>query len=74
MISHIVLFNSKKDVSAADRRSFALRIRDVCRAIPAVKAARVGRAVNVNAGYERSFGDKTYEFAAILDFEQQETW
>jgi hypothetical protein len=71
VISHIVLFNSKKEVSASDRRSFALQIRDACRAIPAVKAARVGRSVSVNAGYARSFGEKTYEFAAILDFERQ---
>ena len=70
MISHIVLFNAKRNVSFADRQSFALQIRDVCRAISAVKNARVGRHVTVDPGYERSFGDKTYEFAAILDFDK----
>jgi Stress responsive A/B Barrel Domain len=72
VISHIVLFNPKKDVSQAARKSFALQIRDVCRTIGSVRAARIGRAIAVNPGYGRSFGDKTYEFAAILDFDRQD--
>lgn len=68
MISHIVLFNAKKNVSPDDRRSFAIQVRDVCRAISVVRSATVGRAISVDPGYARSFGDKTYEFTAILDF------
>jgi hypothetical protein len=29
----------------------------------------VGKSVNVSPVYERSFGDKTYEFAAVLEFD-----
>ena len=43
VISHIVLFNPKTDVSADDRRSFALQLGDAVARLPVVRAAQVGR-------------------------------
>jgi Stress responsive A/B Barrel Domain len=71
VISHIVLFNPKPDVTPDQRRSFALAIRETCRSIAVVQAARIGRAKDVRAGYSRFFGEKTYEYAAVLDFDTE---
>jgi hypothetical protein len=71
VISHIVLFNPKPDVTTEQRRSFALAIHETCRSIDVVRAARIGRAKDIHAGYARSFGEKTYEYAAVLDFETE---
>jgi len=69
VIAHIVLFNPKDSLSAADKRAFAQSIREAGREIGSIKRARVGRSVSVDPGYERSFGDKTYEYAAVIEFD-----
>jgi hypothetical protein len=71
VISHIVLFNPKPDVTPDQRRSFALAVRETCRSIDVVQAARIGRAKDVPAGYSRSLGEKTYQYAAVLDFDTE---
>lgn len=38
-------------------------------AISSVRRAKVGRSVAVDPGYERSMGRVTYEFAAVLEFD-----
>lgn len=72
MIGHIVLFTPKASLSAAQRRSFAQSVLETCTAIPSVSRASIGRRIDVNAGYSRSFGDKTYEFAAVLEFSERQ--
>ena len=71
MICHIVLFNPKKDLDDTARRSFALDIQGALRSIPGIIRAVVGRSIDVNPGYRRSLGDKTYEFAAVLEFKDR---
>ena len=71
MISHIVLFNPRPDVTIEQRRSFALTISETCRSIPTVRAARLGRSKEINSGYPRSFGEKTYPYAAVIDFDSE---
>jgi stress responsive alpha/beta barrel protein len=71
VISHIVLFNPKSGVPADQRRAFALSLRETCRAISSVRSASVGRAKEINAGYARSFGEKTYKYAAVLEFDSE---
>jgi hypothetical protein len=68
MIQHIVLFNPKTTLSVEERRSFARTTIDTLTASPDIARMSIGRRANVDAGYERSFGDKTYEFAAVLEF------
>jgi len=72
MIGHLVLFNPKPDATAGQLRSFARAISEACRHIPSISHVQVGRKVVVEAGYPRSFGDKTYEYAAILRFRDAE--
>lgn len=72
MICHIVLFNPKEGLDDAARRSFALGIQDALRSIPGIGRAVVGRSIHINPGYQRSLGDKTYEFTAVLEFQDQQ--
>jgi hypothetical protein len=72
MIAHIVFFTPKGDVSDADRRSFALCLQATFRTVDAISRAFLGRALDIDPGYARHFGDKTYEFAAVLEFTDRE--
>jgi hypothetical protein len=69
MIAHLVLFNPKAGVSESDLRAFAKTIQNACRQIEAIQRSHVGRRIDVDAGYARSFGEKTYQFVAIFEFE-----
>lgn len=71
MIAHIVLFSPKAQLNMAERLAFAQTVLDVCSAISAISRFRVGRRIDVDPGYVRSFGQETYEFAAVLEFESQ---
>ena len=44
---------------------------DVASSVESIKRAYVGRSVRLNPGYERSFGNKTYSFAAVLEFDDE---
>lgn len=68
MIAHIVFFTPKAGVSAEERRSVALSIQATCQAVETISDAFIGRSIDVDPGYARSLGDKTYEFAAVLEF------
>lgn len=69
MVVHIVLFNPKLGLTADQLRSFAQSIQDATRTIGTVRRALVGKAVQVVPSYPRSLGDQTYEFAAVLEFD-----
>jgi hypothetical protein len=69
MISHIVLFEPKTSLSHAEKRLFAQSVLDVCRRIKTVRRVSLGRRIGVDAGYERSFGDATYQYSAVLEFD-----
>jgi len=71
VISHLVLFTPKRDLSADDSRLFAQSIVETFRQVGSLDRATVGRAVDIDAGYKRNFGDKTYEFAAVLEFQDR---
>jgi hypothetical protein len=68
VIQHIVLFNPKDGLTVEAKRSFAQSTLNVVGRSPHVSRFTVGRRVEVDAGYTRSFGDKTYEYAAVLEF------
>ena len=72
MVAHIVLFNPKSELTAEQRQSFAQSVRDSVRRIGRIQRAMIGRAVAVAPQYDRTFGDKTYEYAAVLEFERAE--
>lgn len=68
MIAHIVLFTPKAELTEAERRSFAKSVAATLRQITSIQRATVGRHIDVDPGYKRTFGDKTYQFAAVLEF------
>ena len=71
MIAHIVLFTPKDTLDDASRRSFATEVVVALRGISSVRRAFIGKQVSVDAGYERSFGDETYQFAAVVEFDDR---
>ena len=71
MIAHIVLFTPKSGLDEATIRSFAQEIVDTCKSVESVGKASVGRSVSIDAGYGRNFGDKTYEYSAVLEFQDR---
>lgn len=68
MIAHIVLFEPKPTLTVAERRAFATHVVAAMRSIGGIDRISVGRSIDVSPGYERSMGDTTYEFAAVLEF------
>lgn len=68
MIAHIVLFTPKQDLTNEERRSFASSVIEALRTIPSVSRYTLGKRISVNSGYERSFGDMTYDRSAVLEF------
>lgn len=72
MTAHIVLFQPKADVPAAERAGFTASLERACREIPTVRRAVVGKAAAIDAGYARSFGDDGYEYAAVFEFDDRD--
>ena len=72
MIFHIVLFNPKPNLSAESVQAFTRTLGDCLRSVPQIRRANVGRQLSVDPGYPRSFGEKTYQFAAVLEFDSAE--
>jgi len=72
MIGHIVLFNPKTTATKDELRSFAQLISRTCASIPSIQRATIGKRLRIDAGYARYFGDKTYEYLAILEFEDSQ--
>jgi hypothetical protein len=72
MIGHLVFFNAKQEATEFELRSFARAISEACREIPAIRRVQIGRRALVDAGYTRSFGEKTYSYAAIFEFDDSE--
>jgi hypothetical protein len=68
MIVHLVLLRLRPGIPANEVLAFAKSVAGACKAMPSVEAAWVGPRVDIEAGYGRSFGDSTYDYAAILQF------
>jgi hypothetical protein len=69
VVTHIVLFTPKPSLDSASLRSFAQLIQASLRQIPGVRRAYIGKAIDVSPAYERILGDKTYKYAALLEFD-----
>jgi len=68
MISHVVLFRAKPDLSDDERRGLTTAFEQAIQRIPTVRAVRIGRRVTVSAAYEQRSGDRLDVFIAI-DFD-----
>jgi hypothetical protein len=72
MIVHVVLFNPKPGIPEARRQEFAEAIQRTCRQVASMRRAIIGRRTEIDAGYARAFGEKTYEYVAQMEFESQQ--
>jgi hypothetical protein len=72
VIVHLVLLKLRQDVTPSDIRLLARQLAELCQAIPDVKAAWAGPRRDIDAGYARSFGDSTYDYAAVLQFSDRD--
>ena len=68
MISHVVLFRPKPDLSSAEREGLVAAFERAVREIPTVRAVRAGRRVTFGAGYEQQAPD-IVDFLIVLDFD-----
>lgn len=71
MIAHIVFFEPKENVTPDQKRSFGQLLVSLASSIDSIKRAYIGRSVRLDPGYDRHFGDKTYSFAAVLEFDDE---
>jgi hypothetical protein len=68
MIAHIVLFSPKAGLRDDQILAFGQSAHSAFSSIQSVGRASVGKRIDVNPGYARSFGDSAYEYAAIVEF------
>lgn len=69
MISHVVLFTPRPDLSPAARRNLLEALVGASGDIPSIRRFRVGRRTKHGLpGYEQMMRDD-YEFAAIVEFD-----
>ncbi|MEO7191765.1 MAG: Dabb family protein [Vicinamibacterales bacterium] len=69
MISHIVLFSPKSTLSPGETRALISAVHRAFSEIPSVIRVRVGKRVDVDAGYLRSFGQEPYSYSAVAEFD-----
>src|SRR5262245_44602514 len=68
MITHVVLFCPKPDLSGPDRQALVHSFEHAIRTIPDVRAVRIGRRVKLGAGYETGAPDSA-DFLIAIDFD-----
>ena len=71
MISHMVLFRPKANLSTAERQALVNALEHAVVGIPSIKRARFGKRILLNRqGYETQMAEH-YEYSAIIDFDTE---
>lgn len=73
MIAHIVLFEPRPNITAAEQRDFLDAIAHAVRQIEQVQNARIGRVVEIGRLPDVNGGQTTYSFAAVFEFDGRES-
>lgn len=68
MITHIVLFRPRADVTAANRQAFARALETARREIPFIRRFQLGRRVLHGRPYEQAMRED-FQFAAVIEFD-----
>lgn len=69
MISHVVLFRPKPQLTSDERASLIHALKHAVDGIPQIKHAAIGQRILLNRpGYETAMAEH-FEYSAILDFE-----
>ena len=67
MVSHVVLFRLRSDLTQADREGLVRAFERALRDIPYIRSFRIGRRLMFGAGYEEAASD--FRLAMIIDFD-----
>lgn len=71
MISHMVLFRPKANLSTAERQALVEALERAVAGIPSIKRARFGKRILLDRpGYETQMAEH-YEYSAIIDFDNE---
>jgi Stress responsive A/B Barrel Domain len=62
MISHIVLFRPRADVTPSDERALVAALENACRHVPTIRRATVGRSLPDDNG-------RDFPYTAVLEFD-----
>lgn len=68
MIAHVVLYQPRPDLTAADRARFHEALTTALRAIPSIRRARLGSRVRHGAAYEAVM-PIDFAFIGVLEFD-----
>src|SRR5262245_45264137 len=68
MVSHVVLFKPRADLSTGNRRAFAAAFERAIREIPTVRDVRFGQRVPHAPGYEATAPDSA-DYFVMIDFD-----
>lgn len=68
MITHLVLFRPRPELTDAERRGLIESLVTALRSIPSIRRARFGRRVMHGRGYE-ALMRTDYAYAALLEFD-----
>lgn len=68
MVTHVVLFKARPDISLDDRRALVEAFKRAVRDIPSVRGVRVGRRMVHGAGYEAEAPDAA-DYLVAIDFD-----
>jgi hypothetical protein len=70
VIAHVVLFRPRPDLSATEREAFAAAFQEALAQIPTVRAARIGRRVNLQRFYDQH-NAIDFPYCAVIEFESE---
>jgi hypothetical protein len=70
MIAHVVLFQPRADLSAADRAAFAASFERALTSIPEVRRAHVGERLTLGRFYDRQ-NARDFSHVAIIEFDSE---
>ena len=72
MITHIVLFQPKAGVTPAQKQDLADAVQLACTQAASVRRFEIARVIDAGAGYSKQFGEKTYEYVAVIEFDDRQ--
>jgi hypothetical protein len=70
MVTHIVLFRPKADLTLDQRRAFVTALEHALSNISLIRTARVGRRITLGRQYD-DLNAQSFPFAAILEFDTE---
>jgi hypothetical protein len=70
MLSHVVLFRPKADLSSADAQQFVAALERTLTSVPTVRRATVGRRARIGAQYEQ-LPQPDFPYIAVIEFDDR---